>query len=157
MVAMKPYRPCVLAVFINSQHQVLVALRSDTKTWQFPQGGVDDGEDVETTLYREMKEELGTRSFEVLRRAPEAVRYDFPKSFQEGLSKTYKGQEQTWFLCKFHEGHGPELEKASSDEFLDTRWVSLEEALEGVISWKQDSYKDGLQLLKMLPMENEDV
>ena len=35
------YRPNVAMVVINSQKKVLICRRRNTKTWQFPQGGID--------------------------------------------------------------------------------------------------------------------
>ena len=59
------YRPCVGIVLINRNFQVFVAKRIDGErlgwpnSWQFPQGGIDDGEDVKTAALRELKEETG--------------------------------------------------------------------------------------------------
>lgn len=147
----KPYRRCVLAVFQNTEGKVLVALRSDTKMWQFPQGGVDFGESLKGALYREMKEEIGNDQFEILKELKETVCYDFPEDLKgPHISEKYRGQEQTWFLCKFKEGEGPKIEEITSDEFLECKWVDPIEALESVIHWKKESYHLGLNRLKLL-------
>ena len=53
------YRPNVAMVVINSQKKVLICRRRNTKTWQFPQGGIDKGEKVREAMYRELREETG--------------------------------------------------------------------------------------------------
>ena len=59
------YRPNVAMVVINSQKKVLICRRRNTKTWQFPQGGIDKGEDIKNAMYRELLEEVGLKKEEV--------------------------------------------------------------------------------------------
>ena len=44
------YRPNVAMVVINSMNKVLICRRKNTRTWQFPQGGIDKGEDIKLSL-----------------------------------------------------------------------------------------------------------
>lgn len=143
----KPYRPCIVGVFINEKREVLVAQRSDTHTWQFPQGGVEEGESTRQALFREMMEEIGCDQFDVIEEARSKLCYDFPEEYKGPLAKKYRGQEQSWFLCQFKSGSGPELEASSSDEFLQTKWVSPNEIASSVVEWKKDTYFQGLSLL----------
>ena len=54
------YRPNVAAILLDAQDQIFVAERINIKgAWQFPQGGIDEGEDAETALFRELAEEIG--------------------------------------------------------------------------------------------------
>ena len=46
--------------------------------WQFPQGGIDEGESPKQALKRELKEEIGTDKFDFLEEYPEWLSYDFP-------------------------------------------------------------------------------
>ncbi len=48
--------------------------------WQFPQGGIDNGESADEALYRELEEEIGTRDVEIIAEYPKWVSYDFPPS-----------------------------------------------------------------------------
>ena len=98
------YRPSVLAVFLRSDGKVLLGMRSDIGCWQFPQGGVDPGENAEQALYREMQEELGCSDFSILKRSSDEIRYDFPETIKAKIAKKYKGQQQQWFLCRYDEG-----------------------------------------------------
>ena len=149
----KPFRSCVVGVFINSRKEVLVALRSDRVAWQFPQGGVEKKEDIKQALYREMKEELGCDEFEILLQSEKKLRYDFPKNKVGRIADHYRGQEQTWFLCRFKHTFGPDLSQAESNEFVDTKWVKPEMILDSIVDWKKPVYVEGLQELRLIPKE----
>ena len=62
-----PYRPCVGIVLFNNNNQVFIARRNDVgrQSWQFPQGGIDEGETPEVALYRELYEETGLKKEKV--------------------------------------------------------------------------------------------
>lgn len=146
----KPYRPCVVGVFIEKS-KVLVAQRSDAnKAWQFPQGGVEEGETYCEALFREMKEELGCNQFEIVEENPDLLTYDFPKEMGSKIAKEYKGQRQKWFLCQFISGHGPNLELASDKEFSSIKWIQASEVLGHVIWWKKDVYRQALTFFKLI-------
>src|SRR5438067_8221410 len=54
------YRLNVAAILQNREGKILVCERADaTGAWQFPQGGVDEGETLEAALARELVEEIG--------------------------------------------------------------------------------------------------
>ncbi|WCL51289.1 NUDIX domain-containing protein [Leptospira sp. GIMC2001] len=58
----KPFRPNVGMVVFNSQGLVLAGERLKfIGSWQFPQGGIDDGEDPKNAANRELYEEVGIR------------------------------------------------------------------------------------------------
>ena len=59
-----PYRPCVGILLVNSAGLAFVGQRIDTRGqpsegdfWQMPQGGIDEGEDIQTAALRELAEE----------------------------------------------------------------------------------------------------
>ena len=53
------YRPNVGIILTNDDKKVFWAKRLKKPAWQFPQGGIDEGEDIETALMRELNEEIG--------------------------------------------------------------------------------------------------
>jgi putative (di)nucleoside polyphosphate hydrolase len=56
----RKYRPNVAAIIRRPDGRVLICRRSDyPESWQFPQGGVDEGETLEQALTRELWEEIG--------------------------------------------------------------------------------------------------
>ena len=165
----KPYRTGIMAVFTDSEHRdkVLVFKRKNRNSqqsnnatvmeeWQFPQGGINSKtkELPEEALYREVAEELGNNNFQILRRANELVRYDFPiggtNVISNKLYQKYHGQAHYWFLCEFDTGNGPDLDKAIDDDFDDYEWVHPNEAVERIVEWKRQAYSTGLQQLGML-------
>ena len=79
----KKYRPNVAAVILSSLYpfkcEILVAKRVDMDDiWQFPQGGIDEGESPKQALKRELKEEIGTDKIDILDEYPQWLSYDFP-------------------------------------------------------------------------------
>ena len=53
------YRKNVGVVVFNDKHKVLMCARADKPDlqWQFPQGGIEDGEDIVEAAKRELREE----------------------------------------------------------------------------------------------------
>ena len=72
-----PYRPCVGVALVNRQGEVFIGHRKrkrngetlDERSWQMPQGGVDEGEEPLEAARRELWEETNVRSVELDRRA----------------------------------------------------------------------------------------
>lgn len=150
MANVKKYRQCVVGVFINNTGKVLVGERSDAPgNWQFPQGGVEAGERPEQAILREMTEELGASSIEIIKTASETCRYDFPADLNTKIAHSYRGQEQTWFLLRFQNGFEPTA-VAGDGEFRAFKWTTPDLALDKIIGWKKDCYSSGLKLLGLL-------
>ena len=65
----KKYRKCVGIMIINDDKKILVGRRIDHPSgfWQMPQGGIDDREDPEEAVWREMMEEIGTNKVELIK------------------------------------------------------------------------------------------
>ncbi len=146
----KTYRSCVVGVFLRYDGKILVAKRSDNGAWQFPQGGIEEGETSVEALYREMEEELGVKNFSVLKKSEKIVKYDFPADLKTAIAKKYKGQEQEWFLCILSEGEEPCLERVKTLEFSQVKWESMSFVLKEIVHWKRNSYEKGLLELGLL-------
>ena len=142
----KKYRPNVAAILVNNSGRILVAERcGHPGAWQFPQGGVDDGESARDALKREIEEELGLSpsSYDVAAERG-GYRYDFPKELDRW--KKYRGQEQTYFLCRFY-GDDSEINlDTEHPEFSAWKWIEPKEfELEWVIDFKRDVYVQVMQ------------
>src|SRR5215210_6398157 len=101
------YRRGVGIVLLNADRLVWTGRRIDytDEAWQMPQGGMDEGEEPWATALRELKEETGIDPHLVERVAqlPQRVRYDLPPELRGELWKgRYVGQDQDWFLARFH-------------------------------------------------------
>lgn len=132
-------------VLFSRTGRVWLGRRSGTRSphnWQFPQGGVDPGEDLQAAALRELYEETGVRSAELLDRTLEPITYDFPPEvLARPGTKGFRGQSQTWFALRFT-GEDSEIDLAAVPpvEFDAWRWATLEEALVSVVPFKRETY-----------------
>ena len=140
------YRPNVGVVLFHPDGRVWLGKRAQTPgpwCWQFPQGGVDPGEDLEAAARRELGEETGARSVTPLGRMDGWITYDFPAEAQGAkTARGWKGQRQAWFAFRF-EGEEAEFDLAAhgEPEFEAWRWGYLEEAPELVVPFKRAAYE----------------
>lgn len=139
------YRLNVGVVLINREGLVWYGRRAGATgahTWQFPQGGVDEGEDFEAAAVRELYEETGITSAEFLASTEGWITYDFPPDY--GGSKQargFKGQRQRWFAFRFT-GEDTEVNLAAHGEveFDAWRWGRLSEATDLIVPFKREAY-----------------
>ena len=143
----KLYRPNAGIVLFNREGKVFVCARADKQDmqWQFPQGGIDDGETAEQAAVRELKEETGITSAKFVYAAPQTVKYDYPpfvlKKFQK-LGRPHIGQEQHWFLFFYDSAEKPDFTTHPEEiEFKAYDWVGFDEAVKRIIGFKKESYQ----------------
>lgn len=124
---MATYRQNVAAIFRHHDTgRILVCERTRHKgSWQFPQGGVDKGEDLLGALYREIEEEIGVppRLYRIV-----AVRTGYRYKFPGGHLKkgSFCGQDQTYFLCDFLGTDEDIVLDAHVKEFSRFKWIKPE-------------------------------
>jgi putative (di)nucleoside polyphosphate hydrolase len=140
------YRPNVGVVLFNAQGKVWLGRRINTPdpyNWQFPQGGVDKGEELYAAALRELKEETGVVSVSWLGRTQGWITYDFPEDYKGAkIARGWRGQKQVWFALRFA-GKDAEVNLTADRhvEFEAWRWAALDEAPEVVIPFKRPTYQ----------------
>ena len=140
-----PLRNGVGIVVINNENKVFVAKRIDNpkKFWQMPQGGVDNGEDYLTAAYRELEEETSIKNVKLIKELDGLITYELPKKLLGVIWKgKYRGQEQKWFLMKFVGSEDEINIKTKNPEFLDWRWVNIDQITELVVDFKLNVYRE---------------
>lgn len=149
------YRPCVGVALFNDDGHVFVGERIDTPgAWQMPQGGVDNGEDIEAAAKRELAEEIGTSKAEIVHIAEERIRYDLPDALRHTLwNGEFAGQEQTWIAARFL-GQDSDINLDSFDppEFQAWQWVPLEKTIDLIVPFKRDVYRRVVTLFSDLDL-----
>ena len=152
------YRLNVGIVIVNGEGDVLWAHRTRQGGWQFPQGGMQQGETPEQAMYRELYEEVGLAASDVdiwgVTRG--WLRYRLPekmiRSNQPG--QTCVGQKQKWFLLHLTSDDSVVNTSLSpKPEFKDWRWVSYWYPVTQIIDFKRSVYK---RMLKDLSVPHAD-
>ena len=147
----KNFRPNVAAIILSSKYpqkcEIFIASRIDiSNAWQFPQGGIDDGESIKEALFRELEEEIGTRDVEIIAEYPTWVSYEFPPIIAQKMYP-YDGQKQKYYLVKLKKGAKINI-NTEAPEFSEYKFVSSKEIYEHITFFKRTVYKQVLKHFK---------
>ena len=139
-----PLRSGVGIILLNKENKVFVAKRIDNPKnfWQMPQGGIDKGEDFYTAALRELKEETSITSVKLIKEIEGNFTYILPDNLIGIIWKgKFRGQKQKWFIMRFT-GDKSEINiKTKHPEFLDWKWIDLENLTEIAVPFKLEVYK----------------
>ncbi|MBR7118102.1 MAG: RNA pyrophosphohydrolase [Helicobacteraceae bacterium] len=155
MQDLEQYRPNVAAIILSVKYpevcEFFIAKRNDIKksrnVWQFPQGGIDDGETPICALYRELKEEIGTDDVEVISEYPYWLTYDFPTGVISNKMYPFKGQKQKYFLVKLRATSNINLD-TPIPEFIKYKFVDYDRIFRNTVYFKRPIYKKVLEYFK---------
>jgi putative (di)nucleoside polyphosphate hydrolase len=145
------YRPNVAMIIVSPNYpekkEIFIAQRNDlTDIWQFPQGGIDEGEEVKEALFRELEEEIGTNDVTILHEYPKWISYDFPPKIANKM-KPFVGQKQKYFLVKLSENAKINIQ-TKHPEFNAYKFVKVEDVLKQSASFKQVVYETVIDYFK---------
>ena len=139
-----PLRNGVGILVLNKNNKVFVAKRIDNPKnyWQMPQGGIDKGENYLEAAYRELKEETSIQSVSLIKEIEDYITYDLPDHLLGIIWRgKFKGQKQKWFIMRFY-GKDSEINiNTKKAEFLDWKWVDINQITKLVVDFKLHVYK----------------
>lgn len=154
MIDSDGYRKNVGIILCNSQNKLLICKRFGEKSWQFPQGGLEENENAESAMFRELFEEIGLKKddISILGITKSWLKYDLPKKYQRRTNnKLCIGQKQKWFLLRLHtDDSNINFLNSSRPEFDSWRWVTEEQPMKIVIDFKKEVYKKAME--ELLPI-----
>ena len=130
---------------MNSDNRIFVAKRIDTpgEAWQMPQGGIDEGENPDTAVMRELEEETGTDKAEIVDRTEGWLTYDLPAELLDSLwGGRYRGQRQMWFLLRFTgEDSDINIHAHEHPEFSEWKWADMDRLPDLIVPFKRTLYE----------------
>ncbi len=151
MTEEKNYRPNVAAIIVSHAYpdkkEIFIAQRNDMyDIWQFPQGGIDEGETPDVALFRELEEEIGTCDVSVVAEFPQWISYDFPLHIAEKMAP-FAGQKQRYYLVRLNESAVVDLQ-TQHPEFKAYCFVGMDELFGRVAHFKKPIYEQVIEYFK---------
>lgn len=140
------YRSGVGMIITNSKKQIFVGKRIDNNSdaWQMPQGGIDNEEDEDWAMFRELQEETGIdhKFVKIVDKSKGYYYYNLPYKLQKKFwGGKYLGQKQRWYLLRFDGDESLINIQTEDPEFSDWRWVEKDEALLKIVAFKRELYE----------------
>lgn len=141
-----------VGIVLCKQGKVLLFARADQKglQWQFPQGGIEEDEDIVEAAKRELKEETGLSNVKLLHVMPKSIKYDFPADLMKKWNKNnpwnknnYIGQNQSWVLFEFL-GSDSEIDFLTHPEEIEFKafeWADFSQAVASIVDFKKHVYQ----------------
>ncbi len=148
------FRLNVGIILVNQSGHVFWGRRQGHDTWQFPQGGLLQGETPLEAMCRELTEEVGLEAcdVEVLGVTKRWLKYRLPKQYlRHDSTPLVIGQKQKWYLLKLIASEQKiRLDLSDSPEFDSWRWIDYKEPQEQVIFFKKQVYAQAMKELEYL-------
>ncbi len=133
------------AVVFRDDKKVLICRRNDMPdSWQFPQGGIEDGETPAMAGTRELKEETSLEGLKRIITLDEPARYYFPAHIKVAMQSrgyTNAGQDMYWSLFYFSGDDSQINLQTENPEFVEYKWVSLDDACALAVDFKKNAYE----------------
>ncbi len=119
---MKKYRAVAAIIVSQGNKYLLVRKPRKDNAWQFPQGGVDEGESLIQAAQRELQEECG-QDLRVTISSQSIGEYEylFPESFTRHFGE-YDGAHVVFFQAEWIDG----AVEIDNNEIVESRWCRRE-------------------------------
>jgi putative (di)nucleoside polyphosphate hydrolase len=148
------FRANVGIVLIRDGGEAFLGRQVGGRGWQFPQGGVLAGEELEQAAYRELYEEIGLSPTDVslIGQTTRWLRYRLPAKYvRRNRHPMCIGQKQRWFLLRLQRNTAQfDFGRTPEPEFDQYRWVNFWEPVREVIYFKRAVYMQALTELAPL-------
>ena len=139
-------------MILNNVKEILIGRRLDHPSgfWQMPQGGIDDNENPEEAVWREMMEEIGTNKAKLLKVSSQWINYDIPSETLKTLpwGHKYIGQTQKWFAFQFTGDESDINVGTINPEFSEWKWTKISLIVDEIVPFKRDVYSTILKEFK---------
>ena len=146
-----PLRIGVGVIVLNNKNKIFVGKRKDNPVnkWQMPQGGIDKNESFLTAMKRELNEETSIKNIQIIKKLDGWFQYELPKNLLCIVWKgKFRGQKQKWFVVRFT-GEESEINlKTKHPEFIEWKWVEMDELPKIIVTFKKNVYEKLLVELK---------
>ena len=153
------FRSNVGIILADHQGRLLWTKRIGQNAWQFPQGGIDAGENHSDAMFRELYEEIGLdyEDVEVIGLTRGWLRYRLPKKYvRHNSSPSCIGQKQKWYLLRLASNQCQiRFDRGPKPEFDGWKWVNYWYPINQVIEFKRDVYRRALRELTHIHCEIE--
>ena len=141
-------------MILNNIKEILVGRRLDHPSgfWQMPQGGIDENENPEEAVWREMMEEIGTNKAKLLKISSQWINYDIPSETLKTLpwGHKYIGQTQKWFAFQFTGDESDINVGTINPEFSEWKWAKIKTIVDNIVPFKRQVYSKILEEFKEL-------
>ncbi len=144
----KTNRPksCGFLIYRNDPARSFLLMRH-TDRWDLPKGHVDSDETNLECAYRELEEETSIPAKFVTIEGESAglIRYDIPHALVPNIWKgRYRGQEQKWYLMRFHGVDSQVDLETEHPEFSSWKWMDSNDLVGSIVPFKRAVYEQVL-------------
>ena len=148
-----PLRIGVGAIVFNEKNKIFVGKRKDNPVdkWQMPQGGVNKNEKLVDAMMRELYEETSIRNVKIIKEFDYWLEYELPNNLLGIIWQgKFRGQKQKWFIVKFIGKENEINLKTRHPEFIEWKWVDMNDLPNIIVEFKKEVYKKILSELKKI-------
>ncbi len=146
-----PYRKNVACIVLNPEGKIFLGKRKpddfdrNNNHWMFPQGGLEEGEDIAKAAEREIWEETGLKSLRFMYLSDKTNTY----SWLPGFSHDFRGQRQNIAYFSFM-GNDAEINLTNHEvvEFESFQWVEPNKLMQTIHEFRKPLAELVIQDLK---------